>query len=115
MCFRNGVSSSTRGGFRLSAWVISMDRVADLLLLPLRWRLNIVYFEHLPHPSEQTKERTLSVITKRQRRRQLLANSGKHATAIARQRPLYYCVWASKSKCFLTYFPYFEKKIKIGL
>jgi hypothetical protein len=41
---------------------------------------------------------TLSATPKRQRIRPLLGNSGKHVTAIARQRHLYYCVF--KSKCF---------------
>jgi hypothetical protein len=62
---------------------------------------NIVCFEHLPHTSVQIDERTLSVASKSQTRRLLLSNSRIRVTVIARQRPLYYCVCVSKSKCLL--------------
>jgi hypothetical protein len=47
----------------------------------------------------------------------MLDSSSEHVTAIAKQRPLYYCVCIVKSKCFLAYFPYFwgGGGIKAGL
>jgi hypothetical protein len=49
------------------------------------------------------------------KRRQFLGYSNKCVIAIARQRPLYYCVCVGRSKfSSLAYFPCFEK-IKVGL
>jgi hypothetical protein len=45
----------------------------------------------------------------------LLGNNGKHVTVIARQQLLYYCVFVGKSKCFLVYFSYFGREIKVGV
>jgi hypothetical protein len=53
----------------------------------IRWRH---CYERLRNKSGRTEEKTLTVTPRRQRRRPLLCNSGKHVTAIARQVPLYY-------------------------
>jgi hypothetical protein len=75
---------------------------------------NIAPFEHLPNTLGKTEERTLNAIPKGQRKRSLIGSSVKHVSAFARQRPLYFCICVVKSKCFLAYFPYFEK-IKLFL
>jgi hypothetical protein len=49
-----------------SAGVLTeLSRAADLLLLPLRRRVNVVCVERLPNASGRTEERTLSVTLKR--------------------------------------------------
>jgi hypothetical protein len=83
-------------------------------------RLNFACVDRLHNESDQTKERTLILRSKRkwteqrtekrtltvtpnwQRRRSLLGNSGKYIIVIARQRSLYYCIWVGKSKCFFS-------------
>jgi hypothetical protein len=68
-----------------------------------------VCFEHQPNTTGRNEERTFNVTRKRQRRRQLLRNSGKHVAAIVRQQTLHYCVHVEKSN-FVVYFPYLENK-----
>jgi hypothetical protein len=75
----------------------------------LRCLTEYCLFEHLPNTSGRTEDRTLTVISERERRRPLVGHSGKHVTAIPSQRSLYYCVCVFQSTCFLVYLPYFEK------
>jgi hypothetical protein len=101
----NGISSSKREGLGLWVQALWMSRAADLLLLPLRRRLNIVCVERLHDASNRTEVRTLSVKPVKQRRWPLLDNSSKQVTVITTQRPFYYCVCVGKSKCFFSHSP----------